>query len=57
MLESCVINRDSKHQFSRRGLYLNVLKIKFKNGDITLLNQSDLLKEDILQVQYPDDLL
>lgn len=32
-------------------------KLNFKNGDITLLNQSDLLKEDILQVQYPDDLL
>ncbi|MCD2225463.1 hypothetical protein LAX75_11550 [Listeria cossartiae] len=32
-------------------------KLNFKNGDITFLDQSDLLKEDILQVQYPDDLL
>lgn len=32
-------------------------KINFKSGHITFLDQSDLLKEDILQVQYPDELL
>ncbi|WP_246414945.1 hypothetical protein [Listeria farberi] len=32
-------------------------KINYKNGNITFLDQSGLLKEDILQVQYPNDLL
>lgn len=32
-------------------------KIDYKNGQIVFFDQSDLLKEDISQVQYPDDLL
>ncbi|EPN8585442.1 macro domain-containing protein [Listeria monocytogenes] len=32
-------------------------KIDYKMGKLFFFDQSDLLKEDILQVQYPDDLL
>lgn len=57
LFESCVINRVGKQPFSRSCLGLNVLKNRLQNGQIVFFDQSDLLKEDILQVQYLDDLL